>query len=106
MTIVDTCPAAGSTERWVPTALTPIATVYDRLAAWHEANGLTINLECIDVAREFDRLTGLPSEMKPDTIIHFGERRAAPYSMKGVEKKRYTVENNISAIQNLLAATI
>lgn len=106
VTIVDNLSRRWIDKKMGADSLTPIATVEDRLTGWTEATGLTINFECIDVAREFDRLTGLMAALKPDTIIHFGEQRAAPYSMKGVEEKRYTVDNNISATHNLLAATI
>ncbi|MEP3275484.1 MAG: NAD-dependent epimerase/dehydratase family protein [Stappiaceae bacterium] len=104
VTIVD-----NLSRRWIDSkmgadSLTPIATVETRLEAWTEQTGLTIHFECIDVAREFDRLTALLASIRPDTIIHFGEQRAAPYSMKGVSEKRYTVDNNISATHNLLAA--
>jgi len=43
---------------------------------------------------------------KPDTIVHFAEQRAAPYSMKTSAHKRYTVENNLSATNNILAAIV
>jgi UDP-sulfoquinovose synthase len=106
VTIID-----NLSRRWIDAkmgadSLTPIASIEDRLAGWYDATGLTIDFECIDVAREFDRLTGLMAAMKPDTIIHFGEQRAAPYSMKGIVEKRYTVDNNISATHNILAATV
>ncbi|GAB5445216.1 NAD-dependent epimerase/dehydratase family protein [Gymnodinialimonas sp.] len=106
VTIVDNLSRRWIDKKMGADSLTPIATVEERLEAWHEITGLTINFECIDVAREFDRLTGLLAAFKPDTIIHFGEQRAAPYSMKGIEEKRYTVDNNISATHNLLAAVI
>lgn len=106
VTIVDNLSRRWIDKKMGADSLTPIATVEERLEAWTEVTGLTINFECIDVAREFDRLTGLLAALKPDTIIHFGEQRAAPYSMKGIEEKRYTVDNNISATHNLLAAVI
>ncbi|MEX3017607.1 NAD-dependent epimerase/dehydratase family protein [Gymnodinialimonas hymeniacidonis] len=106
VTIVDNLSRRWIDKKMGADSLTPIATVEERLEAWHDVTGLTINFECIDVAREFDRLTGLLAALKPDTIIHFGEQRAAPYSMKGIEEKRYTVDNNISATHNLLAAVI
>jgi UDP-sulfoquinovose synthase len=87
-------------------SLTPIAPMKDRLTAWTEQTGLTIDFHNIDVARDFYAITKLMSEIEPDTIIHFGEQRAAPYSMKGVSEKRYTVDNNISGTHNLLAASI
>src|SRR5690606_6332197 len=42
----------------------------------------------------------------PDVVIHFAEQRAAPYSMKSDRHKTYTVNNNVSATHNLLAALV
>ena len=44
--------------------------------------------------------------MRPDAIVHFAEQRAAPYSMKSSRHKRYTVDNNVNATHNLLAALV
>ncbi|KPA22591.1 dTDP-4-oxo-6-deoxy-D-allose reductase [Shimia sp. SK013] len=104
VTIVDNLSRRWIDEKMGADSLTPIATVEERLAAWTEATGLVIDFESIDVAREFNRFTALLASVKPDAIVHFGEQRAAPYSMKGIEEKRYTVDNNISATHNILAA--
>ena len=104
ITIVDNLSRRWIDKKMGADSLTPIATVEDRLAAWTKKTGLTIDFASIDVAREFDRFTSLLASTKPDTVVHFGEHRAAPYSMKGDDEKRYTVDNNISATHNLLAA--
>lgn len=104
ITIVDNLSRRWIDKKMGADSLTPIATVEDRLATWTEQTGLNIDFASIDIAREFDRFTSLLASAKPDTIIHFGEQRAAPYSMKGIDEKRYTVDNNISATHNLLAA--
>src|SRR6056297_1680545 len=78
-------------------SLTPIASMSERIAAWREVSGKTIDFVNLDVAREFDRLLALIQDEKPQTIVHFAEQRAAPYSMKTVRHKRYTVDNNVSA---------
>lgn len=104
ITIVDNLSRRWIDKKMGADSLTPIATVEERLTGWNEATGLTIDFASIDVAREFDRFTALLASINPDTIIHFGEQRAAPYSMKGIEEKRYTVDNNISATHNVLAA--
>jgi UDP-sulfoquinovose synthase len=106
VTIVDNLSRRRIDAEMGSDSLTPIATIQERLAAWNETTGLTIAFECIDVAREFDRLSDLLGRLKPDAIIHFGEQRAAPYSMKAAGEKRYTVDNNISATHNLLAAVV
>jgi UDP-sulfoquinovose synthase len=45
-------------------------------------------------------------EWQPEAIVHFAEQRAAPYSMKSAWHKRYTVDNNVNATHNLLAAVV
>jgi UDP-sulfoquinovose synthase len=42
----------------------------------------------------------------PDAVVHFAEQRAAPYSMKSSFHRRYTVNNNLNATNNLLAAIV
>ncbi len=106
ITIVDNMSRRDIDAEMGADSLTPIASMADRLAAWKEHTGRTIAFENIDVARDFDAVIRLMGTLKPDTIIHFGEQRAAPYSMKGVGQKRYTVDNNISGTHNLLAAAV
>jgi UDP-sulfoquinovose synthase len=106
VTIVDNLSRREIDKKMGADSLTPIASMEERLTAWKEKTGLIIAFEHIDVAREFDRVTELLAAIKPDTVIHFGEQRAAPYSMRGVGEKRYTVDNNITGTHNLLAAAI
>jgi len=106
ITIVDNMSRREIDAKMGADSLTPIASITDRLRAWKEHTGRTIAFENIDVARDFDAVSTLLAQVKPDTIIHFGEQRAAPYSMKGAGEKRYTVDNNISGTHNLLAASV
>jgi UDP-sulfoquinovose synthase len=85
-------------------SLTPIQPLETRLAAWREVSGNTISFQNVDAARQYDRLSEIIREFRPDTIIHFAEQRAAPYSMKSSRHKRYTVDNNINATHNVLTA--
>ncbi len=87
-------------------SLTPIRSISIRIAAWQEVTGKTIAYERIDVATEYDRLLQLVTEQQPDSIVHFAEQRAAPYSMKSSWHKRYTVNNNLNATNNVLAAIV
>lgn len=87
-------------------SLTPISNIGERLTAWNEVSGQTIEFVNIDVSREYDRVKGLLQSFRPDAIVHFAEQRSAPYSMKSVDTKRYTVDNNISATHNVLAAIV
>ena len=87
-------------------SLTPISDIGKRLNAWKEISGRSIKFENIDVATNYSKLLNLITVEKPDAIIHFAEQRAAPYSMKGSHGKRYTVNNNLNATNNLLAAIV
>ncbi|WP_276957130.1 NAD-dependent epimerase/dehydratase family protein, partial [Ferrimicrobium acidiphilum] len=85
-------------------SLTPISPLSVRIAAWHEVSGATIRTQFMDLATEFDRLRAFLAEERPDAVVHFAEQRSAPYSMRTIDTKRYTVDNNIRATHNLLAA--
>ena len=87
-------------------SLTPIAHPEVRIAAWKELTGKTIDFVNLDVAKEYDRLESLIKDKRPDSIVHFAEQRAAPYSQKGTKQKRYTVDNNVCGTHNLLTAVV
>ena len=87
-------------------SLTPIAAAGERLRAWHQVSGREIGFVNIDLATEYDRLAAILLELRPDAIVHFAEQRAAPYSMRSEKTKRYTVDNNVRATHNLLAAIV
>src|SRR3954453_10328358 len=106
VTIVDNLSRRRIDEELEATSLTPIRTIDERTAAWHEVTGRTIDTRILDVARDFDALLELLDDVRPDAIVHFAEQRAAPYSMKSAWHKRYTVDNNVNATHNLLAALV
>lgn len=87
-------------------SLTPIQPMSTRLAAWREVSNKVITFEHVDLAKNFVRLVDLIKDTKPDAIVHFAEQRAAPYSMKSAWHKRYTVDNNLNATNNVLAAIV
>ena len=87
-------------------SLTPIKPIGARLKVWKEVTNKTIEFMNFDVAKNYQQLLDLLLTFKPQTIIHFAEQRAAPYSMKSSRHKIYTVSNNINATHNLLAAIV
>lgn len=87
-------------------SLTPIQSPEVRIQAWKEVSGKDIKFVNLDVAKDFDLLVQLLKEEAPDSVIHFAEQRAAPYSMKSSKGKRYTVDNNVSGANNLCCAVI
>jgi UDP-sulfoquinovose synthase len=87
-------------------SLTPIRPLGSRLEAWRELTGREIGFHRLDVARDYDELRDVLAELRPDAVVHFAEQRAAPYSMKSAKHKRYTIDNNVNATHNLLAAIV
>jgi len=87
-------------------SLTPISTLSERVSAWSEVTGRSIDVAEFDLAHDYEALTGLLAALRPEVIVHFAEQRAAPYSMKSPDLKRYTVDNNLNATHNLLAAVV
>jgi len=87
-------------------SLTPISPMGERIKAWKEKTGRTMRFVLLDVAKDYDRFVQLLVTERPDTVIHFAEQRAAPYSMKSSAHKRYTVNNNVNATNNILCGII
>lgn len=87
-------------------SLTPIAPITSRLEAWKELTGNEIKFYNLDIAKQYNAFCNLINTEQADAIVHFAEQRAAPYSMKSAKEKRYTVDNNISATNNVLCAIV
>ncbi|MDC3029572.1 NAD-dependent epimerase/dehydratase family protein [Prochlorococcus sp. AH-716-P13] len=87
-------------------SLTPIASITERLSAWEEIGGRPMRFLNMDISKQYQKLLNLLIDEKPDSVIHFAEQRAAPYSMKSSFTKRYTVDNNVNGTHNLLAAIV
>lgn len=87
-------------------SLTPIRPMSERLAAWKEVSGRDIKFVDMNIGKDYQELLDLIADEDPDTIVHFAEQRAAPYSMKSARHKRYTVDNNLNATNDVLAAIV
>jgi UDP-sulfoquinovose synthase len=87
-------------------SLTPIRPLAERREAWLEVGGREIGFHAINIATDYERLVAAMGVEAPDVIVHFAEQRAAPYSMKSVRHRRYTVDNNINATHNVLCAMV
>jgi UDP-sulfoquinovose synthase len=87
-------------------SLTPIRPIGERIRTWRDVAQRDIGFVNLDLATEYDKLATLLAELRPDAIVHFAEQRAAPYSMRSQQAKRYTVDNNVRATHNLLTALV
>ena len=106
ITIVDNLSRRSIDEELGVQSLTPIKSIEERIETWLKLTGNKIEFHLLDIASDFDNLLSLLNAIRPDTIVHFAEQRAAPYSMKSSKHKRYTVNNNLNATNNVLAAIV
>jgi UDP-sulfoquinovose synthase len=106
VTIADNFSRRRIDDELGATSLTPICTLDERTAEWRRITGRDIESVVVDVAHDYDGLLTLLGDVRPDAVVHFAEQRAAPYSMKSSWHKRYTVDNNVNATHNLLAALV
>ena len=87
-------------------SLTPIRPISERLRLWKALTNREIKIHNFSIGENYHRLLSHIAAEKPDAIIHFAEQRAAPYSMKSSWHKRYTVNNNINATNDVLCAVV
>lgn len=87
-------------------SLTPISSINKRIDTWKEVSGKSLKYINCDIAKDYHLLLQTIAMIKPDAVVHFAEQRAAPYSMKSSFHKRYTVDNNLNATNNLCAAIV
>lgn len=106
VTIVDNLSRRAIDQELGAQSLTPIASIATRLRAWRDTTENEIDFVQLNVAEDYADLAGVIRERNPQAIVHFGEQRAAPYSMKSPRHKRYTVDNNVNATHNLLCALV
>ena len=104
VTIIDNLSRRNIDNELQVESLTPIATLGERIKTWSELTGKIIKFKNIDISREYWELFETIKLNNIDTIVHFAEQRAAPYSMKGIKQKQYTVDNNINGTMNVLLA--
>jgi UDP-sulfoquinovose synthase len=84
-------------------SLVPIAKLRDRVARWAELSGREIDQYVGDLC-DSDFVHASVRDFHPDTIVHFGEQRSAPYSMIDQSHAVFTQINNLVGNLNLLYA--
>ncbi len=83
--------------------LIPIRTLHDRVSAWKEVTGRTIDSFVGDL-RNYGMVESALAAFRPEAIVHYGEQPSAPYSMIDHNRAVFTQVNNISGTLNLLWA--
>src|ERR1700758_3890034 len=84
-------------------SLVPIYSLEDRVAAWREVGGKEIKSYVGDLC-DPTFVHQMVGDFRPDTIVHFGEQRAAPYSMIDQAHAVYTHTNNVVGNLNVMYA--
>ncbi len=88
----------GGTE-----SLIPIESLQDRVAAWRETSGKSIQIAVGDLT-DHPFVSGIVRDFKPDAIVHYGEQRSAPFSMIDRRHSVLTQVNNIVGTLNVVYA--
>jgi UDP-sulfoquinovose synthase len=83
--------------------LTPIASIQQRIQRWKDLTGKSIDLFIGDIT-DYVFLSQSMRQFQPDSIVHFGEQRSAPFSMIDREHAVLTQVNNVVGNLNLLYA--
>jgi UDP-sulfoquinovose synthase len=84
-------------------SLVPIESLQTRVAVWNELTGKDVGVYVGDLT-EADFTQGMIEDFRPETVVHFAEQRAAPYSMIDRKHAVYTQVNNVVGTLNLLYA--
>jgi UDP-sulfoquinovose synthase len=86
-------------------SLVPIASLPDRVSCWRELTGNHIDAFVGDLT-DPDFVTTTLADFAPDTVIHLGEQRSAPYSMLDRAHAVHTQTNNVIGTLNLVWAIV
>ncbi len=84
-------------------SLVPIETLQVRTKVWAELTGKLIGTYVGDLT-DAEFVYEMVRDFGPDTIVHFAEQRAAPYSMIDRKHAVYTQYNNVIGNLNVLFA--
>lgn len=84
-------------------SLVPLVSLHERIATWEQVSGKRIAMYIGDLT-DYTFLEPVVDEFQPEAIVHYGEQRAAPYSMIDRRHAVFTQVNNIVGTLNVLYA--
>lgn len=84
-------------------SLTPIRSLHERVSAWKDVTGHTIEKFIGDI-QDWDFIHRVIKDFVPEAIIHYGEIPSAPYSMIDVHHATFVHQNNVVGNLNVLFA--
>ena len=84
-------------------ALFAVPNLHDRAKLWKEISGHKIDVYIGDLC-EWDFISKLFIQTKPEVIIHYAEQPSAPYSMLNRNAATLTIKNNLDVTTNVIFA--
>lgn len=84
-------------------SLTPIRNLSERVRAWHQVSGRTIEARVMDLC-DYDPVRRLFADFRPEAVVHYGQIPSAPYSMVDQRNAVFTQTNNIANNLNVIFA--
>lgn len=85
------------------TSLVPIESLQTRVRVWHDVSGHDVAIYHGDLL-DADVVYETIRDFAPDSIVHYAEQRAAPYSMIDRKHAVYTQTNNVAGTLNVMFA--
>ena len=101
--LVDNMARRGYDNELGADSLVPIVSLQERVAVWHAVSGRTLGVHVGDIC-DYSFFEPVVRAFQPEAIIHYGEQRAAPYSMIDRRHAVYTQANNVLGNLNVLYA--
>jgi len=86
-------------------ALMPNPNLQKRAEIFEAESGKSIEVHIGDLS-EYRFMAELMEQYQPDAVVHYAEQPSAPYSMKGVDEARLTLNNNLNVTFNLIQAVL
>jgi len=86
-------------------ALMPNPNLNKRAEIFEAETGHSITVEIGDLT-EYRFMSYLMEQYRPDAVVHYAEQPSAPYSMKGFDEARLTLNNNLNVTFNLIQAVM
>ena len=86
-------------------ALMPNPNLEDRARLFERVGGHRIEVSIGDLA-DYRFMSSLVSGFRPDAVVHYAEQPSAPYSMRGFDEARLTLNNNLNVTFNLIWAVM
>ena len=86
-------------------ALIPCPNLIERANAYKDITGNEIRVSIGDLA-DYQVMSNIFAEAKPDVVVHYAEQPSAPYSMMGRKQAALTLRNNLDVTFNCIWAAL